>query len=151
MFGSHKSEDARNEGKKLFCLVWDVPNQCGQLLIPVMGCLLPHRVILLGTLAEPFPCPFLTYQEPAKCLSALSITVYFWNHLWGLARAPVKTQHSDLAVTVFCKYRLFSWLQGATDFGVAAVEISIVLFYEGLAGRSTFMEEMMCMGVKLSC
>lgn len=45
MVGSHKSEDARNEGKKLFYLVWDVPNQCGQELIPVMCCLLPHRRI----------------------------------------------------------------------------------------------------------
>lgn len=51
---------------------------------------------------------------------------------------------------VLCKNRMFSSLQGATDFGVAPIGISIGLT-EGLAGRSTFIEEMMCMGVKLSC
>lgn len=62
----------------------------------------------------------------------------------------MKTQHSDFTVIVFCKNRMFSSLQGATDFGVAPVGISIVLT-EGLAGRSTFIEEMMCLGVKLGC
>lgn len=62
----------------------------------------------------------------------------------------MQTQHSDFAVTVFCKNKMFSCLQGATDFGVAPVGINIVLT-EGLAGRSTFIEEIMCLGAKLGC
>lgn len=112
MLGSRKSEDARNEGKKLFCLGWYVPNQCGQEPNPSDGLPPPSKEnlstesMLLGTLGEPFPCPFLTYQEYARCLSAFSMTVCFRNHLWGLPRTPMETQHSDVGVTVFCKNSL---------------------------------------------
>lgn len=39
LLGTHINQDATNEGKNWSCLVWDVPNQCGQELIPVMGSL----------------------------------------------------------------------------------------------------------------
>lgn len=102
---SHKS-DVRNEGNKLFCLVWDVPNQCGQELIPVMGCLLPHRRIChhshpFGDTWSPFLALFwLSRNVPSACqLCPLQFTSEiscggYQGHQWNLSTLILQLQYS---------------------------------------------------------